>query len=141
MISPDYSTDFYRHHAQEYTRVSDQFLQSVYLKSSHTSLKDDWDLWDRLMQLAPGPRGLDAGCGAGARDVFHAWSLGYDVIGIDSIEENIREACDLHSEIADRVFLADLRYPLSFEDESFDFVACNAVIPHIEPDAGGIHHK
>ena len=134
MTSPDYSTDFYRHHAQEYARVSDQFLQSVYLKSSHTSLKDDWDLWDRLMQLAPGPRGLDAGCGAGARDVFHAWSLGYDVIGIDSIEENIQAACDLHSEIADRVFLADLRCPLSFEDESFDFVACNAVIQHIEPD-------
>ena len=134
MTSPDYSTDFYRQYAQEYARVSEQFLQSVYLKSSHASLKNDWDLWGRLMQLAPGPRGLDAGCGAGARDVFHAWSLGYDVIGIDSIEENIQAACDLHPEIADRVSLADLSYPLSFEDESFDFVACNAVIQHIEPD-------
>ena len=38
MISPDYSTDFYRHHAQEYARVSDQFLQSVYLKSTPRSL-------------------------------------------------------------------------------------------------------
>ena len=134
MTSPDYSTEFYRQYAQEYARVADQFLQSVYLKSSHTSLKDDWNLLDRLIQLAPGPRGLDAGCGAGGRDVFHAWSLGYDVIGIDSIEENIQATCDLHSEIAGRVFLADLRHPLPFDNDSFDFLACNAVIQHIEPD-------
>ena len=134
MALPDYSTDFYRVHAQEYARVADQFLQSVYAKTSHPNLKDDWDLWDRLIQLAPGPRGLDAGCGAGARDVFHAWSRGYDVIGIDSVVENIQAARELHSEIADRVFVADLRAPLPFDNESFDFVACNAVIQHIEPD-------
>ena len=115
VTTPNYSTDFYRHHAQEYARISDQFLQSVYAKTSHQNLKNDWDLWDRLIQLAPGPRGLDAGCGAGARDVFHAWSRGYDVIGIDSIQENIQAACDLHSEIADRVFVADLKYPLPFD--------------------------
>ncbi len=134
MTSPDYSTDFYRHHATEYARVSEQFLQSVYSQTSHPKLKSDWDLWDRLMQLAPGRRGLDAGCGAGARDVFHAWSDGYDIIGIDSIEENIEAARDLHSEIGDRVFVADLNQPLEFDDASFDFVACNAVIQHIEPD-------
>ena len=133
MAQPDYSTDFYRHHAQEYARISEQFLQSVYAISSHTKLKHDWDLWDRLMELAPGPRGLDAGCGAGARDVFHAWSGGYDVVGIDSVEENIQTARDLHPEIADRVFVADLNRPLPFDDESFDFVACNTVIQHIEP--------
>ncbi len=134
MTSPDYSTDFYRQHAQEYARVSDQFLQSVYSKTSHARLKNDWDLWERLMQLAPGRRGLDAGCGAGARDVFHFWSEGYDIIGIDSIEENIDAARELHTEIADRVFVADLNDPLEFDDASFDFVACNAVIQHIEPD-------
>ena len=134
MTSPDYSTDFYRDHAQQYARVSDQFLQSVYSETSHSKLKNDWDLWDRLMQLAPGRRGLDAGCGAGARDVFHAWSDGYDIIGIDSIEENIEAARELHPEIADRVFVADLNEPLEFGDESFDFVACNAVIQHIELD-------
>ena len=133
MTSPDYSAEFYRHHAQDYARVSDQFLQSVYSKTSHPKLTNDWDLWDRLMELAPGRRGLDAGCGAGARDVFHAWSEGYDIIGIDSIEENIAAARDLHSEIADRVFVADLNRPLEFDDSVFDFVACNAVIQHIEP--------
>jgi len=130
----DYSTDFYRLHAREYARVAEQFLQSVYTKSSHPKLKHDWDLWDRLVQLAPGSRGLDAGCGAGARDVFHAWSEGYDVVGIDSVEENIRAARQLHSEIADHVFVADLNRPLPFDDASFDFVACNAVIQHIEPE-------
>ena len=134
MTSPDYSADFYRHHAREYARVADQFLQSVYAKTSHPRLTNDWDLWDRLMQLAPGRRGLDAGCGAGARDVFHAWSEGYDITGIDSIEENIDAARDLHPEIADRVFVADLNHPLDFTDRSFDFIACNAVIQHIEPD-------
>ena len=134
MTSPDYSTDFYRRYAQEYARVSDQFLQSVYSKTSHEKLKNDWDLWDRLVELAPGRRGLDAGCGAGARDVFHAWSEGYYIIGIDSIEENIEAARELHSEIADRVFVADLTKPLEFDDASFDFVACNAVIQHIEPE-------
>ena len=134
MTSPDYSTDFYRNHAQEYARVADQFLQSVYAKTSHPKLKHAWDLWDRLVQLAPGSCGLDAGCGAGARDVFHAWSEGYDVVGIDSVEENIRAARQRHPEIANHVFVADLNRPLPFEDESFDFVACNAVIQHIDPD-------
>ena len=133
MAQPDYSTDFYRDHAQEYARIADLFLQSVYSKSSHSNLKHDWDLWDRLMELAPGPRGLDAGCRAGARDVFHAWSEGYDVVGIDSVEENIQTGRELHPEIAGRLFVADLNRPLPFDDESFDFVACNTVIQHIEP--------
>ena len=134
MTSSSYSTDFYREHAQQYAHVAQEFLQSVYVKSSHPGLKNDWDAWERLMQLAPGKRGLDAGCGAGARDVFHLWSQGYDVVGVDAVEENIQVAKELHPEIADRVSVADMREPLSFENDSFDFVACNAVIQHIEPD-------
>ena len=132
MAIPDYSAAFYKQYAREYARVSDQFLQSVYIKSSHPGLKNDWDLWEKLKQLSPGKRGLDAGCGAGARDVYHAWSEGYDIVGIDSIEENILAARELHSEIADRVFVADLQTPMPFDDQSFDFVMCNAVIQHIE---------
>ena len=51
------------------------------------------------------------------------------------MEENIEVAKELHPEIANRVFVSDLRYPLEFEDETFDFVICNAVIQHIEPEA------
>lgn len=125
MTLPDYSPGFYREHAQQYAQVAADFRQSVYLKSSHPKLQHDWDLWERLTQLAPGLRGLDAGCGAGARDVFHAWSKGYDITGIDAIPENIQTARDLHPEIADRVFVANLEHPLPFADKTFDLVACN----------------
>ena len=134
MTLGDYSPAFYRKYAQQYTSVSEEFRQSVYLKSSHPQLKHDWDLWDRLIELAPGRRGLDAGCGAGARDVFHGWQNGYDVTGIDAIPENIQAARDLHPEIGGHVLVANLEQSLPFEDGSFDFVACNAVIQHIAPD-------
>jgi SAM-dependent methyltransferase len=81
-----------------------------------------------------GARGLDAGCGAGARDVYSYWRDGYDVVGVDAIEENIDVARRLHPEIRDRVEVADLRQPLEFPDRSFDFVMCNSVIQHIEPN-------
>ncbi len=134
MTAPDYSPSFYRDYAGRYAQVSGEFIQSVYTKTSHPKLRHDWDLWDRLMELAPGRRGLDAGCGAGARDVLHACSEGYDVVGIDAIAENIQAARELHEEIADRVFVADLANVLPFDDVSFDFVACNAVIQHIDSE-------
>ena len=135
MTLPDYSADFYRHYAREYSTISHEFRQSTYVKSSHPALQNDWDAWERLRQIIPGKKGLDAGCGAGARDVFHLWSQGYDVVGFDAVEENIQVAKELHPEIADRVFVASLGEELPFENESFDFVMCNAVIQHIEPEA------
>ena len=134
MTSPDYSAEFYREHAHQYAHVAREFLQSVYVKTSHPGLKNDWDAWERLKQLAPGKHGLDAGCGAGARDVFHLWSEGWDIVGVDAIDENIKVAQEIHPEIADRVFVADIRQPLPFGNASFDYVACNAVIQHIEPE-------
>ena len=132
--APDFSESFYRSHAQRYAEVSHNFIQSVYLEASHPGLKGDMDLMDRLQELVPpGCRGLDAGCGAGARDVFFYWQRGYDVYGVDAVEENIAEARKRHPEIASRVSVADLREPLSHPDGQFDFVVCNAVIQHIEP--------
>ena len=133
MTTRDYSPEFYRDQAGRYSEIAHEFLHSVYLKSSHPGLRHDWDAWGQLKKLAPGKRGLDAGCGAGARDVYHAWSDGYDVTGIDAIEQNIQLARDQHPEIAGRVRVADLGEALPFEDESFDFVVCNAVIQHIDP--------
>ena len=130
----DYAERFYRDNARRYAEVAHKFLQSIYVKSSHPALKNDWNLLKRLKELAPGKRGLDAGCGAGARDVYALWSCGYDIWGIDAVEENIKVAIELHPEIANRVSVADLRYPLNFCDGSFDFVICNAVIQHVVPD-------
>ena len=139
---PDWSEEFYKHHALRYSDVTHQLLQAVYTRSSHPALKEDFDLLDRLVQLAPGRRGLDAGCGAGARDVHRLWTQGFDVYGIDAVEENIQQAKEIHPEISDRVSVANLRSPLEFPDESFDFVMCNAVIQHIEPaDVMGVTLK
>ena len=130
----DFSETFYRHHAQRYAEVSHGFLQSIYSNVSHSGLRGDMDLMDRLQELVPaGSRGLDAGCGAGARDVFFYRRKGYDIYGVDAIEENIKEARRLHPEIAQRVSVADLREPLSYPDCSFGFILCNAVIQHIAP--------
>ena len=130
----DYSERFYRGHSERYSEVAHQLLQSVYIHSSHPALQGDLDLLKRLKELISGRRGLDAGCGAGARDVYDFWNSGYDIYGIDAVEENIRVAKQLHPEIADRVSVADLRYPLEFADRSFDFVICSAVIQHIAPE-------
>ena len=133
--NPDYSESFYKSHAQRYAEVSHNFIQSVYTETSHPGLKGDTDLMVRLRELVPaGSRGLDAGCGAGARDVYFYWQNGYDVYGVDSVEENVLEARNLHPEIAERVSVADLREPIGHPDTSFDFVLCNAVIQHIDPD-------
>ncbi len=134
MTSSAYSDEFYKRHSKRYAHVQHNWLQSVYIKSSHPRLRSDQDAWDLLKQLAPGKRGLDAGCGSGARDVFLLWSDNYDIVGLDAVEENITEARRLHPEIADRVFVADLQQPIPFEAASFDFVACNAVIQHIPPE-------
>ena len=132
---PDFSTAFYTRNAQRYAEVSHSFLQSMYVRSSHPGLRGDYDLMQRMQDLVPeGARGLDAGCGAGARDVFMYMHRGYDIYGVDVVEENVEEACRLHPEIAGKVSLADLRFPLPLPDASFDFILCNAVIQHIIPE-------
>ena len=61
--------------------------------------------------------------------------VGYDIYGIDAVEENISLGRELHPEIANKLSVADLREPLSFESGFFDFVLCDAVIQHLTPEA------
>lgn len=130
----DYSDSFYRKYARRYFEVTYHFLQSVYIAASHPMLKNDTDLHARLRELVPGKRGLDVGCGAGARDVYFFWYAGYNIWGLDSVAENINLVCKFKPEIKDRVIVHDLREPLPFFDTNFDFVLCNAVIQHIDAD-------
>ncbi len=130
----DYSESFYTTHARRYAEVSHELRQSIYIEASHPLLKSDLDLLDRLTELAPGKRGLDAGCGAGARDVHNLCGAGFDVCGLDAVPENIDLAKELHPEIKNRVSVHDLREPLAYEDNRFDFLYCNAVIQHIDPE-------
>ena len=125
------SLDFYQEHARRYSDLSHELTHSMYTDSSPAGLTGDMDLLNTIVKLAPGRRALDAGCGAGARDVHLLNAWGYKAYGVDAVEENVRLAKNLHPEIAESIQLADLTEPLPFDDASFDFVTCNAVIQHI----------
>ncbi len=109
-------------------------VQRVWANTSHSLLKGNHSLIDALVEMAPGPRGLDAGCGAGAIDVADLVGRGLDVVGIDAIEQNVETALRLHPSLTGRVHVADLSEPLDFPDAGFDFVMCNAVIQHLRPE-------
>ena len=128
------SAEFYRRNARRYAEVAHAYTQSVYVDSSHPALTDDSVLLSRAVALSPGGRCLDAGCGAGARDVFALWRMGCDARGIDAASECILLAREMHPEIADKLVVADLSQRLPFENDFFDLVLCNAVIQHVPRD-------
>ena len=125
------SLEFYRQNAQRYSQLSHEYTHSVYTDASHPALNSDRDLLNQATKLAPGKRGLDAGCGAGARDVYLLHTWGFDAYGIDAVQENISLGREQHPEIADKLQVSDLRQPLAFETGFFDLVLCNAVIQHL----------
>ena len=129
------SLEFYRTHAARYAELSQGFWDNGYTNCSHPNFGGDRDLYRRLTQLVPSGRGLDAGCGAGARDVFLLTQLGYRMVGLDAVEENIQVARQVHPEIADQLRTADVSQPLPFADSHFDLILCNAVIQHMSRDA------
>ena len=136
MQENDYSANFYAAHSERYAEVAHQYLQSNYIEKSHPGLTGDLALQERLKELiAPKSHGLDAGCGAGARDVYKLYCEGYDMLGVDAIPENIDTVLKWHPELAHRVSVHNLCKPLPFGSEKFDFVTCNAVIQHISPES------
>ncbi len=130
----DISENFYRKYAQRYAEVSQQRLQSIYLDSSHTAFRDDQDKMDFLPQVIPGPRGLDTGFGAAARDMAYFQSRELDVYGIDAIKENVEVASMLNPDLRGRLLIANLKHAIPFDDRVFDFVVNNAVIQHIDAE-------
>ena len=125
-----FSLEFYRERASEYAA-----LRQVFANRSHPAFREDRDLYRRLAELAaPGP-GLDAGCGSGALEMWYLTELGFEMSGLDAVEENVRVARSLRPEFANRLRVADLQDPLPFDDSCFEVVLCNAVIQHIPPDA------
>lgn len=128
------SLDFYRDNTKRYSELSHDFTNSVYTECSHPGLRDDMDLLRRIAELAPGKRGLDAGCGPGARNVYLLNTWGLDVYGIDAVEENIDLSKELHTEIASKLQVLDIGMALPFNEAAFDFVMCNGVIQHLPTD-------
>ena len=130
-----YNETFYRSHAHRYAEISQLGSQSTYQESDHPRLMSDQDLIEMLKELVPPlARGLDIGCGAEARDVAHLFSCGYDVRGLDAVPEVIDTAVALHPGLADRLAVADIRIPLGLPIASLDFIICNSVIQHIDPE-------
>ena len=126
--------DFYRRHANRYAINQIAKVQRIWSRSSHSQLRGNHSLINALVKLTPGPRGLDAGCGAGAVDVADLVGRGLDVVGIDAIKDNVEEALRLHPSLAGRVKVGDLSKRLAFPTNSFDFVMCNAVIQHLSEE-------
>lgn len=128
----NYWKEFYHRNAERYAYVTGNGLQSTAINSSHPRLTGDWDLVNRLLDLAPGMKGLDAGCGAGARDVRRLLARGCDMIGIDAVDEVVRVTKEMYPELMDRVLTVDLGKPLPFEDDAFDFALSISVLQHVE---------
>ena len=79
--------EFYTNYANRYAEVTHEFIQSVYSNVSHPGLTSDFVIIDRMKELiSTQANGLDAGCGAGARDVFFYWQDGYDIVGVDAVQ-------------------------------------------------------
>ena len=129
--------EFYRHNAMRYSEHAQEYLDNLYTYQnvSDPLLTRDSDIINRMQALiSDGSRGLDAGFGAGARDTYLYHQSGYDMLGLEYVDENIRVAREKHPDIAERLIFGDLSVPLPFSDGAFDFVLCNAVIQHIQPE-------
>jgi SAM-dependent methyltransferase len=127
--------DFYSRQAELFAKILNESW-SEYTNISHPGFKNDLDLIRQVKELVPqGAKGIDAGCGPLAREVFFFYEDGYDMYGIDVVPENLQTALNYHPVLADRLFLADLTQPLDFPDNSFDFIISNTVIQHINLDS------
>lgn len=121
---------FYAQQARRYAELSQAYLGSGF-SSDNPALRGTRDLLTRLLELSPGPRGLDAGCGAGAVAMAFCRDQGCRMYGLDAVQRNLILSRDMHPALAGRILVHDLREPLPFADRAFDFVMCNAVIQHL----------
>lgn len=123
---------FYSNHGHRYWDITREPVGERYTGSSSKHLTNDGDLIAHMMDLLPASaKGLDAGCGPGARDVLIYRKAGYDLHGVDAVAENIQLAVELNPTLEQHLSTADLSGPLSFADQEFDFLLCNCVIQHI----------
>lgn len=94
-------------------------------------------LFDQIQKgrFTPGMKILDAGCG-GRRNIFWFMREGFEVSAIDVDERSIRKIRELANRIAPQLapedFQAATLESIPFQDQSFDWVICNAVLHFAE---------
>ena len=102
---------------------------------------DELDRFLSRLDLRPGIRLLDVGCGSGGPTLHIARQMGCHVVGVELSEEAVAEATRLAHEAGLETrasFLqADASEPLPFEDGSFEALICIDVINHL-PDRAGM---
>ncbi|MCD6487168.1 MAG: methyltransferase domain-containing protein [Syntrophobacterales bacterium] len=97
----------------------------------------------QILNIKPGDRVLDVGCGTGrhACEIFR--TLGADVVGIDLNMEDLRKAAltlylmDNENDSSWLISKADAT-KLPFRDSSFDVVICSEVLEHIPENKAAI---
>lgn len=97
-------------------------------------------LFDQLLRgrLRPGMRVLDAACGGG-RNLIHLLREGFDVWAVDEDPAAIDHVRSLAAKLAPRLpaeqFVAAPVEAMPFDDASFDYVICNALLHFARDEA------
>lgn len=129
---PLYASAYAGYAIREQVRVltyGDDLGQSGWVTADELDRFADW------LELSPGSRLLDVGCGSGGPALRLAERTGAGVVGIDLLEEGIATATRLAQErgLGDRARFVrtDAGGPLPFADGSFDAVVSIDVMCHL----------
>jgi SAM-dependent methyltransferase len=136
---PQDSIDLYdTAYAESARRVYEEVRRETYdvdLGQTGWMTADEFRGFFRILNVTPGSRVLEVGCGAGGCAVYLARMTNAEVTGIDINENGIRNAQRLAELTASGARLhfeqADAGARLPFADESFDAVFSNDAMCHI----------
>jgi cyclopropane-fatty-acyl-phospholipid synthase len=85
----------------------------------------------RKLELAPGLRLLDVGCGWGGLAAYAARHFGVEVVGITVSEEQARHCRQSHADLPIEVLLCDYRSPALLEHGRFDRIVSVGMLEHV----------
>lgn len=115
---------------KKYTKKTIKYYDDIasdYIKSSAAIVLKD--KIDKFINLLPGKKILDVGCGPG-HDTNYLTRMGFDCLGIDLSEKMIELA---RQNFKGKFELMDF-FDLKFEDDSFDGMWCSSIFVHIKKD-------
>ncbi len=129
----NFASDLYRKIREE--AFGEDLGQNSWLAASELHRFMGW------LELGPGLRLLDVGCGSGGPAVRLAKRTGCEIVGIDIQEQANPNAVALarHEGVAERAAFqqGDASRPLPLSSASFDALLCIDAVNHL-PDRGGV---